>query len=263
MKSYFFAAAAALSLLPMVPSSTRAQIGGFSFVYETSYEFFGSGDFDGDGRQDIVIADKESGKYRLGYQTTPGAFSWVDCRPSGAKGFTGFSVGALLVKNHDALAFTSPDGSQITFVDASSVAAPGKPVSVPFTAALGPNSVIAVDAGTAGKTGLLDLYVGSIYNSPDANLADLLQNDGAQYPKIAEVALPGPVTHGNRLLLKESDPESTCFLLTEEKLNGWIPASRCLSLAWLACLQDRNTLRAVFVDRLCASFFFINPAIAV
>ena len=201
----------------MTPCSTQAEMGGFSFVYETPYEFFGSGDFDGDGRQDIVIADKESGKYRLGYQTTPGAFSWVDCRPSEAKGFTGFSVGALLVKNHDALAFTSPDGSQITFVDASSIAAPGKPVAVPFAAALGPNTVIAVDAGTAGKTGLLDLYVGSIYNSPDANLGDLLQNDGAQYPKLAEAALPGPATHGNRLSLKESDPGAACFMVTEEK----------------------------------------------
>jgi formylglycine-generating enzyme required for sulfatase activity len=217
MKSYFFAAAAALSLLPMVPSSGQAGDSGFSFVYETPYEFFASGDFDGDGRLDIVIADKESGKYRLGYQTTPGALSWVDCRPSGAKGFRGFSIGALFVKDHDALVFASPDANELTLVDATSTSATGKPVTVPFTAALGPSTVVTVDGGTAGKTGLLDLYVGSIYNSPDANLASLLRNDGAEYPKIAEATLPGVATRGNRLSLKDGEPGAACLLLTQDK----------------------------------------------
>ena len=45
-------------------------------------------------------------------------------------------------------------------VDASSPTASGKPVTVPFTAALGPNTVVAVDIGGAGKTGQADLYVG-------------------------------------------------------------------------------------------------------
>jgi formylglycine-generating enzyme required for sulfatase activity len=221
MKSYFLVTAVALSLLTTVPRSGYAANSDFSFVYETPYEFFANGDFDGDGRQDIVIADKESGKYRLGYQTTAGALSWVDNRPSGAKGFTGFTVGPLLVKNHDALAFTSPNDSQITLVDATSINAPGKPVVVPFTAALGPNTVVAVDAGTSTKTGLLDLWVGSIYNSPDVNLADWLRNDGAEFPKLAEAALPGPATHGNRLALKDGQPGAVCLLLTQDQGNSF------------------------------------------
>src|SRR6516165_12405747 len=83
------------------PSST--------FIYETPNEFFGNGDFDGDGRTDLIIVDKASGKYRLGYQTAAGLFSWVDCRPSGIKGVSGVGIGKFLAQNLDAFAFTSPD----------------------------------------------------------------------------------------------------------------------------------------------------------
>src|SRR5438552_10508679 len=114
-------------------------------IYETTHEFFGSGDFDGDGRDDLVIVDKESGKYRLGYQLSSGVFTWVDCRPSGISGITGFSIGKLLSTNQDALAFSSPDANQIVFVPAPSPTAPSRPVTVPFTAALGPSTIVAID----------------------------------------------------------------------------------------------------------------------
>jgi len=185
-----------------------------SLIYETPYEFFGSGDFDGDGRTDLVIVDKATGKYRLGYQTAAGLFSWVDCRPSGVKGVAGFGLGKLFTPNVDALAFTSPDDNQITLVEAASQTADGKPLSVPFSAALGPNTVAAV-AGDKGA--LANLFVASIYNSPDANLATLLRNDGASFPKLAETALPGPAARANRLALKAGEAELLCLLVREDK----------------------------------------------
>ena len=187
--------------LIVTPTPVLAQQRAASLVYETPQEFFGSGDLDKDGRTDLVIVDKESGKYRLGYQVTPGVFSWVDCRSSGIKGLAGFSIGQLLATNQEALAFASPDANQITLVDASSAVAPGKPMTVPFTAALGPNTVVAVDIGGAGKTGLADLYVGSIYNSPDPSQAAMLRNDGAEFPKLDEAPLAGPALRGTHLSL--------------------------------------------------------------
>jgi formylglycine-generating enzyme required for sulfatase activity len=199
--------------MPVVSAEQRPP----SLVYETPQEFFGSGDFDRDGRADLVIVDRESGKYRLGYQTAPGSFSWVDCRPTGMKGITGFSIGQLLAKDQQALAVTSPDANQISLVDVSNPNEPAKAVAVPFTAALGPNLVVAVDIGGAGKTGLADLYVGSIYNSPDANQATLLRNDKAEFPKVAEAPLSGAAAHGNRLSLKAGGAELLCYLLQGEK----------------------------------------------
>jgi len=217
MKSLSSVIAAALALPMALQLTLRAAESLSPFVYESPHEFFGAADFNGDGRPDLVIVDKESGKYRLGYQTAAGAFSWVDCRPSGVKGVGGFSLGKLLATNLDALALASPDANQIAVIEASSPIAPGKPLVIPFTAALGPSTLIAADSGSLAKTGLLDLYVASIYNSPDANLATLLRNDGATYPKLMEATLPGAAVHGNRLALKPGGPELACAVVGEEK----------------------------------------------
>jgi len=219
MKYYSFLTLAAACCLTGAPDSVLAEDRAPSLIYETPREFFAGGDFDADGRTDLVIVDKESGKYRLGYQLTPGLFSWVDCRPSGIKGVAGFSIGRLLATNQQALAFTSPDANQITVADVSSTTAPGKPVTVPFTAALGPNTLVAVDIGGAGKTSLADLYVGSIYNSPDPSQATLVRNDGAEFPKLGEESLAGPAVRGNRLSLKAGAPELLCLLVHEDKAD--------------------------------------------
>jgi formylglycine-generating enzyme required for sulfatase activity len=217
MKYNSFLTAAAAAFLTIAALPVFAQQDAPSLIYETPIEFFGSGDFDHDGRTDLVIVDKASGKYRLGYQLTPGVFSWVDCRPSGIKDVTGFGIGQLLAKNQQALVFTSPDANQITMVEVASPTAPGKPMTVPFTAALGPNLVVPVDIGGAGKTALADLYVGSIYNSPDPSQATLLRNDGAEFPKLADVTLAGPAARGNRLSLKAGQPGPLCLLVQGDK----------------------------------------------
>src|ERR1044071_8162466 len=78
------------------------------FIYETPKEFFGTGDFDGDGRVDVIILDKDSGKLRIGYQLTNGVVSWGDCCPTGEKGIIGFTVGKLFDSKHDAIAVSVP-----------------------------------------------------------------------------------------------------------------------------------------------------------
>src|ERR1051326_7640212 len=186
-----FVMAAAGLLAAIGPQSGFCQHVPRPLIYETANEFFGTGDFDGDGRADLVIVDKESGKYRLGYQLSAGAFTWVDCRPSGINDVTGFTIGKLLSTNLDALAFTGPDANQIVFVPASSPSEPSRQVMVPFSAAQGPNTIVAIDVGRAGKAALNDLFVSSIYNSPEPNEATWVRNDGAQFPQLAEGAPPG------------------------------------------------------------------------
>lgn len=213
MKAYVLLAVAAAAFLRLGQVQSSAQNTPPAFIYETPREFFGRADFDKDGRLDVVIVDKETGKYRLGYQLKPGLLSWVDCRPSGIKGVSGFSIGHLLTGDEPALAFTSPDANQITIVSAASPTAPSRPLNVPFSAALGPSTVVAIDIGGEGNTPLADLYVASIYNSPDANLATLLRNDGKEFPKVAEATLPGVMSKANHLALKTGQGESLCSLV--------------------------------------------------
>ena len=119
MKPCTLLAAVAVALLPAATNSLPAAETSSPTIYETPREFFGSGDFDGDGHADLVIVDKDTGKYRLGYALPSGLFSWVDCRPSGIKGISGFSIGKLFPKSPEALVFTSPDANAITMVRTS------------------------------------------------------------------------------------------------------------------------------------------------
>src|SRR5437879_693878 len=120
MKLYFFLSVGAASLMLLAPGATRAEAPVTGFIYETPHEFITTEDLDGDGRLDLLIVDKESGKFRVGYQLGTGMYNWVDNRPSGTKGISGFGLGKLLSSNHTAMAFASSDGNQITFVEAAS-----------------------------------------------------------------------------------------------------------------------------------------------
>jgi len=217
MKAYvlFAIALAANSALSLAAERSS------SFICETPTEFYGSGDFDGDGNSDLVIVDKESGKYRLGYQLKPGAFTWVENRPGGIKGISGFTIGKLLTNNLDALGFTSPDANQITVVDVSSSFGASRPLNVPFNAGLGPNTLVAIDIGGPDNTSLDDLFVASIYNSPEPNLASLLRNDGSQFPKLIETPLTGSAIHAMRLGLHSGEPSLLCYLVAGEKSSDF------------------------------------------
>ena len=189
-----------------------------SLTYETPQEFFASGDFDGDGRADLVILDKNSGKYRLAYQLSEGALTWEDNRPCGLKSVSGMSAGKLLTANRDALVFTSPDANQLSVADVSNPTAPARPTLVPFDAALGPSTVMAVELG-GGGTALDGLYVSSIYNSPDPNEASLLRNTGGAFSKLEEVPLPGAAVRAGRLPIGEGRTRLFCELVRGEQAD--------------------------------------------
>ena len=217
MKVYCFIALFGV-ISSISPVSTMAQ-GAGSFVFETARELFSSGDFDGDGRADMVIVDKESGKIRLGYQLETGVFAWVDNRPSGIKGVTGIAIGKLVAGAGQSLALTGPDANQISIVDISNRGSSSKPQILPFEAGLGPNVIAALDIGGAGNTPLADLFVGSIYNSPDANLATLLRNDGAEYPKISEAGLSGVPAKANSFSMKTGSAAYVAMLVAPDALK--------------------------------------------
>ena len=176
------------------------------FVYETAVEFFATGDFDGDGRSDLVIVDKATGKCRAAYQLSEGQFTWAESRATQVPGITGVTVGRLLRPDADALALASADASQLVVLDLSSPTAT-TPAQAIELEVMGPSAVLAVDIGGPGNTPLDDLVVCSIYNTPDENLLTLLRNKDGVFSEITTEPLDNPATRANRVQLQAADPE--------------------------------------------------------
>ncbi|MCX6930144.1 MAG: thrombospondin type 3 repeat-containing protein [Verrucomicrobia bacterium] len=157
-------------------SSLFASFGG-SFVYENAWELQSDGDFNGDSLRDLLIVDKATGSYRVGYQVTPGVYAWASARASGIANATGLGIGKLDSLVFDSLALTGPDANRVNILDAANTTLAGQPVSV-FIPSLGPNSVAAIDIGGGGNTAHDDLCVASLYNGLPAFRETLLRNDG-------------------------------------------------------------------------------------
>jgi hypothetical protein len=174
----------------------------FGAVSETPEEFHGTGDLNGDGRVDVIIVDKVSGAYRLGYGQADGTNIWADSRASGVENVTGFGVGRALNTSRDALAFTSPEANRVNLFDASAFATAGQPTNV-FLSSLGPSRVVLLDIAAAGNTAHDDFYVPSIENNPAAPYRLTLQRStGSTFPQINDLALTAEVVAADRIKLK-------------------------------------------------------------
>ncbi len=175
-------------------------------VVESRLEFIASGDFNGDGQEDIAVVDRSTGRVRLGYRVSKEFFNWADWRPSGAKGVTGVSVGKLVDAKRDSLALVSADANTITVLDAPNPSVMTEPVEIPCEV-FGPNVVVAADIGGAGNTPLHDLYVVSIYNADPENQISLFRASAGEFSALGNQPAAGAATSGQRVSLKTSGPE--------------------------------------------------------
>ncbi len=185
---------------------------------ETEKEFFGSGDFNGDGRWDVVIVDRASGKCRVGYQTEGGSFNWAPHRLAGVKDVSGIATGRVLEATRDALVVTSADANQLVVMDLKDPAKPVEPRAVEISA-LGPNTVAAVDVGGDGNTALQDLYVPSVYGDP--NQVFLIRSAAGELTEMSQIEIPVPRAKANRVVLKAGGKELVSLTVPGEGADGW------------------------------------------
>ena len=177
-KSEIRRAAQAPLLLLLLLAGSLAAARADGFVYENASELQSDGDFDGDGRRDLLLVDKATGSCRIGYQLSAGSYTWASARASGIANATGLAIGKLNSTNYDSLALTGPDANRVNILDANDTTTAGLPDSL-FLTALGPNVVAAVGVGGSSCSTLLDdLYVASSYNSPNPYLETLVCNNG-------------------------------------------------------------------------------------
>jgi hypothetical protein len=93
-----------LSALPLLTISALA--GGF--VYPTTGGFSATGDFDGNGQEDVILVDEATGLYRIGSTAVGGAVTFAEPRPSGMPEISGVAVGRMNGIASTSLAVTSP-----------------------------------------------------------------------------------------------------------------------------------------------------------
>ena len=149
-----------------------------AFIYETAAEFQGTGDFDGNGLNDLIIVDKATGNYRIAYQLAPGAYTWVSARASGIGSPAGLGIGRLDSLTNDSLAFAGPDDNRVNILEANSTMTAGLPASVFIRLSLGPNLVGVTAIGGGTETAYQDLYIASRYNGVTPYRETLVRNDG-------------------------------------------------------------------------------------
>lgn len=173
---------------------------------ETTAEFHGRGDFDGDGREDLVIVDRTTGTFRIGYQLAAGTFSWAEARASGVTGVTGLAVGRVLSTTRDALVLTSPEANRVQVLGAASPALPETPVSW-HPPSVGPVLVASLDIGGPGNTAHDDLFAVTTWNpAPDSVQQALARSTGAALAPLGSGAAPTSFVRGGRVLLKDGAP---------------------------------------------------------
>jgi hypothetical protein len=183
-----------------------------AFVYETPTEFHADGDFDGDGRTDLVIVDKATGGYRIGYQLSPGIYTWSATRASGIQSVSGLAVGRLSATTRNGLAFTAPEANRVNLLDASNPTSAPTPVPV-HIGSIGPNVVAAIDIGGSGNTTFDDLFIGSIYNAgTPARLTTVRNTDGLNFGILTDVSVASRMERANRVRIKTGLPECVAVI---------------------------------------------------
>ena len=183
------------SLLVFVPKALAA------FVYQTPGEFLTSGDFNGDGVPDVLVLDKLTGNARVGYGSLNGTLTWSSPLVTGVENPTGCAAGRFQQTGHDTIAVTAPDFNRVNLVDLSNPAAAGAPVTVTPTGT-GPHTLVALaDPAGGAAPPYNSLLAASSFNTPKAELLDLLSlNSGAATPA-GEFSESGPFDQGNALQL--------------------------------------------------------------
>lgn len=186
-----------------------------SWVEESATELAGAADFDGDGRVDLVMVDRATGDYRVGFLESAGGLTWIPARGSGIPGVTGMALGpirdaagltgGLVTSNQANLALTAPAANRINLFNPTRSGAP-QPYSV-FPSGYGPMSVVAVQVGGAAANSWQDLFVCSVYNEPATPVhLGLMRSTGSNFLNFSDVTSPVPLSLANRVAVKTGAP---------------------------------------------------------
>lgn len=169
-------------------------------VQETTNEFSASGDFNGDGNNDVLVIDKATGLYRIGYGSGSGGFAFSNGRASGVTGVSGVAVGKLNGIAADSFAVTSPAQNRANILSPTTTDYT-EPKAV-FDAGLGPVVMAALDIpGGAAPTAEDDLgIIASLDLVNQYEVRQIRSNAGAWSHLRSDNIPDFTVAHGNPIV---------------------------------------------------------------
>lgn len=176
-----------------------------TFVQETDGDFTASADFNGDGRRDLVVIDKMSGVYRVGFQDAGGSFVFTKPQASGTSGVTGVAVGQLRGPNAS-FAVTGPAANAI-FLIAPTATGYVEPERI-HQSGIEPQLLAAADiAGGASPSSHDDLAVACMTDPTfGARLRQLRNSSGATTLLQVQDIPDGEMAAGNRFVPQPGAP---------------------------------------------------------
>lgn len=160
-----------------------------AFTYETPGELHLTADLDGDGREDVVIIDRETGAFRVGYQLAVGVHTFSASRASGIEEVTTASAGRMLNLGRDTLVVGSPWANRLNLIDVPAATTVVVPTSV-YPPGIGPGETLAIDVGGGSNTAHADLVTITSKNGGIPGLNRTVQRwDGTTATAIENIVL--------------------------------------------------------------------------
>ncbi len=193
-----------------------------TFVHETTNEFSASADFNGDARADVLIVDKATGLYRIGYgTTTTGVYNFAEGRASGVTNVTGVAVGKLSGVTADSFAVTSPSQNRAHILSPTTLGYT-EPKAV-LDAGLGSVIMAAIDI-TGGPAATAEDDLGVIATLDLTNQFEVRQirsNAGAWSFLHADNLPDVTVAHGNPIVPHSGSPAIFAHLRDDGTTNSF------------------------------------------
>ncbi len=231
-------------------------------TYTTPEELQGFGDFNADGRLDVLVIDRPAGLYRVGLGQPDGSLAWQTPKPSGCPGAEALAVGPVTTATTDQIVVTGKSANQLYLVD------PAASYTRPLVHApngIGPAAVAAVDLNLAGNDPtLLDLVVASHWNSaPTANQRHLIQSLPGGFVDGASINTGSPLARLARVQLDTAGPEQFATVLRSATDQLRVLDATTASLPLIASIPalpvGSDFVHAPFLGTPLSQFVFFTP----
>lgn len=177
-----------------------------AFTYRTDDELFLTADVDGDGRADLVIVDRPTGAYRIGYQLVSDVYTWSDSRPSGIQNVTSVTSGHILSASREAIALTGDSDNVVNVIDAADPSAEG-PLYPLYPDGISSRLVVALNFTLAPVTPQDDLVVGTDETLGGGYRQIWSASSGAGIFQQASITAFGSWTSADRVQLGQGLPD--------------------------------------------------------